>query len=112
MTVLIVDDDPAICFILQKLVERLRPGERVVTAADGRAVLPYIASASLLITDVMMPEMDGIALVKAVRAAGHTYPILIISADTRRKAEAITAGATNFVSKGELFTALPPLVRA
>jgi CheY-like chemotaxis protein len=59
----------------------------------------------------MMPEMDGIALVKAVRAAGHSYPILLISADMRREAEAMAAGATAFISKGELFTALPPLLR-
>jgi CheY-like chemotaxis protein len=106
------DDDPTIRFILRKFTEQFRPGEEIVAVEDGLAALARCAEASLLIADVMMPDMDGITLVKAVREAGHTYPIIVISANPQREAEAIDADATAFVSKGQLFTALPRLLRA
>ena len=79
-SLLVVDDDPAIGQLLTDLLTEEH--YRVRTAADGRTALAAhrAAAADLIISDVMMPGMDGPGLVAALRAAGDMTPVVLLSA--------------------------------
>lgn len=77
-TVLVVDDEPAILAAAKIVLER--NGYHVLTACDGVAALGVFADASvavdLVLTDVMMPAMGGVELVRALRARRPRLPIV------------------------------------
>jgi DNA-binding response OmpR family regulator len=81
-TVLLVDDDPNILRPLRLLVER--EGYRVLTAADGAAALALAAieSPGLIVTDWMMPQVDGVELCRRLRSDSATaeIPVVMLSA--------------------------------
>jgi DNA-binding response OmpR family regulator len=80
--VLIVDDDAAIADTLCEVLEMA--GLEPLAALDGNAGLDAFARArpDLVVSDVMMPGLDGPALVRAIRATdgGRTVPIILMSA--------------------------------
>jgi CheY-like chemotaxis protein/two-component sensor histidine kinase len=80
-TILLVEDDPAVRQVLAHGLEQ--EGYRVCTAAHGREALERYqersAEIDLLVTDLVMPEMGGIALGEALRESGATMPILYVS---------------------------------
>jgi DNA-binding response OmpR family regulator len=80
--ILVVDDDAKIVRLVRTYLER--DGFSVVTAADGPAALAAIEAhaPALVVLDLMLPELDGRAVIRAVRRddeAGRT-PILVLSA--------------------------------
>jgi CheY-like chemotaxis protein len=78
-TVLIVDDDP---FIREELRDALTAwGYAVVEAANGKEGLAAVGEAApdLVLTDIMMPEMDGIELILKLRAAHPNLRIVALS---------------------------------
>jgi len=88
-----------VSFTLKKAgydVEKAVDGQQALNALKGKAV-------DLVITDINMPNMDGISLVKALRAdpAHKSTPILILTteSDTARKDEGRAAGATGWIVK-------------
>lgn len=80
--ILIVDDDAKIVRLVRTYLER--DGFSVVTAADGPAALGAIEThrPALVVLDLMLPELDGRAVIRAVRRDDEagTTPILILSA--------------------------------
>jgi len=101
--VLVVDDDPTSRRLMSHILKR--EGYDVATAGDGQEALDLMADdpADILITDRMMPNMDGVELLKAVRQS-PTYgriPVVIVTAnsDARDQPEAEAAGATAFLTK-------------
>jgi CheY-like chemotaxis protein len=100
--VLVVDDEE---FILETTREALRDvGYRVLTASGGEAALQAIAEADegvdVVVTDLRMPDMDGFALIRTLRARYPNLPIVAASgvADGRTD-EALDAGAHAFLAK-------------
>lgn len=98
-TVLIVDDEGAVSELLRDLLMDL--GYSAVTALNGQQALDLIERMeerpALILTDVMMPLVSGIELVRAVRAMPElaSVPIIMMSA-----APAVADGLANaFVSK-------------
>jgi CheY-like chemotaxis protein len=86
------------------MAERL--GCRVTAVADGRAALAAVQQGSydLVLMDVMMPEMDGLAATRAIRALpgpAASLPVIGLSANAFRsdEAEALAAGMNGFVTK-------------
>jgi len=81
-TVLVVDDDPDMRFMLKLLLER--GGYQVNEAADGLAALHAIKAQTpdLVLTDLRMPMMDGAELIQRLRADDATsgMPIILITA--------------------------------
>jgi CheY-like chemotaxis protein len=69
--VLIVDDEPLLRDIFREWMER--EGCSVLTAENGAAAFEMLQAArvDVIVSDVRMPVMDGIALAKAVKAAGE-----------------------------------------
>ncbi|BBK44411.1 protein-glutamate methylesterase [Allostella vacuolata] len=84
-TILIIEDDPALCELLALLLEG--EGHRVVTAVDGPSALALAAQAAvrpdLLLADYNLPGgMDGLALSGRLREAfGHPTPVVILTGD-------------------------------
>jgi DNA-binding response OmpR family regulator len=99
-TILVVDDDAKIVRLVRTYLER--EGYRVVEALDGRSALAAIAleAPALVVLDVMLPEVDGISIVRAVRRTGRT-PIIMLSArgTTADRIAGLAAGADDYLPK-------------
>ncbi|MDN6792651.1 response regulator, partial [Acidipropionibacterium jensenii] len=97
---LIADDDPQILRALRIILSS--KGYQVVTAADGQEALEAAISArpDILIIDLGMPRLDGVALIEAVRGWSQA-PILVISGRTTdaEKVRALDVGADDYVTK-------------
>ena len=98
--ILIVDDEGdlrtlfGLCF--------LRRGYSIVVAGDGAVGLQCVATHApdLLVTDLNMPVLDGLELLRQLRAAGHAdLPVIVLTARADQRAAAIAAGADAFLVK-------------
>ena len=102
-TILVVDDSASIRQMVAFTVKS--SGYEVVEAADGMDGLEKAKSKSfnLILTDQNMPRMDGLALVKGLRALSQykTVPILMLTTESSdaMKAQGKAAGATGWLVK-------------
>ncbi|MDO8485586.1 MAG: response regulator transcription factor [Candidatus Limnocylindrales bacterium] len=101
--ILVVDDDAKIVRLVRTYLER--DGFSVVTASDGPAALDAIEThqPALVVLDLMLPELDGRAVIRAVRRddeAAHT-PILVLSArsSTVDRIAGLEDGADDYLPK-------------
>lgn len=81
--ILVVDDDPELRSSLKKLLEM--KGHQAILAADGRAAETALASDSfdLMVTDIVMPDQDGLEVIRITCAAHPDMPIIAISGGGR-----------------------------
>jgi two-component system OmpR family response regulator len=98
---LVVDDEPN---ILELLATSLRfAGFEVTTATNGREALTAARKTrpDLVVLDVMMPDMDGFAVVRRMRGEGATVPVLFLTARdaTEDKVAGLTVGGDDYVTK-------------
>jgi two-component system OmpR family response regulator len=98
---LVVDDEPN---ILELLATSLRfAGFEVATASNGRDALAEARRLrpDLVVLDVMMPDMDGFAVVRRMRGEGTTAPVLFLTARdaTEDKVTGLTVGGDDYVTK-------------
>ncbi len=112
-TILVVDDDPG---QRQLLAGYLRQqGYTVLLAASGEEALTSLAAhtVGMMISDVRMPGMSGLQLLRRAREAHATLPILLVTgyADIRNAVEAMRDGALNYLEKPIDFDELQALVR-
>lgn len=100
-TVLIVDDEKVIREVLARSVTR--EGYTVDQATDGRDALDKMALSSfdIVITDIKMPVMDGMELLKKVKVQYPETSVIVITAyaDALTPADALEAGADKFIFK-------------
>ena len=102
-TVLTVDDSASILEAIEVMLREA--GYHVIAASDGRKALDIAAAQNpdLIITDLHMPAMDGLTLMREVRKLpGCRYiPIIILTTDASptHKSEARAAGASAWMSK-------------
>ena len=78
--ILIVEDDKELSQLFQKVLEK--NGYQIKCASDGLQALKTLDTTyiDLIISDIMMPVMDGYELVSRLRAAGYQIPVLMITA--------------------------------
>ena len=99
--ILVVDDEPAIRDIL--VTSLSMEGHSCVSAEDGRVALGLLSAGSfdLVITDIKMPVMDGLSLLRRLVADFPDTAILMATsvADVGIAIEALTAGAYDYVIK-------------
>ena len=79
LQVLLVDDDP---LLLNALARVLGKRFEVIKAADGAEAQRLVANVvvDLIISDYSMPEIDGLALIRSLRACGQTAPAALLTA--------------------------------
>jgi CheY-like chemotaxis protein len=82
--ILVVDDEPSQRFLLRRIFERI--GHEVSEAGDGAAALRAVRESApeLVVTDMMMPVMNGVELIRCLRGDPATVyiPILAASGDS------------------------------
>lgn len=102
MKILVVDDDKEIVELLSIYIAK--EGYEVVKAYDGKEALTKLITnqdnIDLMVLDIMMPEMDGMELVREVRKE-FQIPIIMLTARTADmdKIEGLVAGADDYVTK-------------
>lgn len=101
MRLLLVEDDETLRETLRN--QLLAAGYRVESAVDGEEGW-YFATEypiDLAIIDLGLPKLNGLDLIKRLRDAGHTYPVLILTArdNWQDKVDGLTAGADDYVAK-------------
>lgn len=98
--VLVVDDDPSICEVFRMRMEREK--WEVTTALEAGAALELLKEQhwDILITDVVMPGINGFILVETVRSLYPALPTIIITGQsTFHTVDILLSGCSGFVSK-------------
>jgi two-component system OmpR family response regulator len=99
--VLVVDDEPNITELVAMALRY--EGFTVQTAATGRAALDAVAAftPALVILDVMLPDIDGIEVLRRLMAQGRKVPIIFLTARdaTEDKVHGLTVGGDDYVTK-------------
>lgn len=97
VSVLVVDDESDLRFIMRRFLEGA--GYQVREAGDGEAALRLVREErpDLVVTDLMMPVMDGLQLIESLRTepATQAIPVLVVSANW----ESAPEGADGLLSK-------------
>jgi two-component system, chemotaxis family, chemotaxis protein CheY len=112
--ILLVDDDPETLELLRRLIDPFTRYAEIVAVASGAAALAVMAArpVALVLADYHMPEMNGIQLIGAIKAASPTTCVAIVSVDDRddvtRRANA--AGADCVLAKPFVLTELQQLI--
>jgi len=104
LIVLAVDDDMINLKLLKSLLKKSGIVKEVVEASNGSdaiGVLKARTDIDIVLLDIIMPVMGGIEMLKVVRADNNLYqpPIIVLTTDETRKAEALEVGANEFVTK-------------
>lgn len=108
MRVLVIEDDQDVAAYL---IKGLKESDYVVDhAADGKQGLLLAASEGydVMIVDRMLPGMDGLNIIKTVRATGNQTPVMILSAlgDVDDRVEGLRGGGDDYLTKPFSFTEL------
>ncbi len=114
MRILVVEDDNETRnWIARGLAEQ---GYRVTAAEDGHEALYQATEGDFdaLVVDRMLPKLDGLALVRALRAAAVRTPVLMLTAlaETPQRVEGLNAGADDYLGKPFAFTELVARLQA
>jgi DNA-binding response OmpR family regulator len=100
-TILVVDDEPAICRSLRKILRK--EGYQVVIASSGRQALELAAQSppQLVLMDVMMPGLDGVSALRELRTHGHQEPVIMLTGHgtLQTAREAMLLGACSYITK-------------
>jgi CheY-like chemotaxis protein len=102
--VLAVDDDIINLKLLKSILLKLPIVEEVVEAKNGADALGILKSQSdidLVLLDIIMPVMNGIEMLKVIRADDDlkTIPVIVLTTDETKKSEALECGANDFIMK-------------
>src|SRR5260370_21628963 len=97
--ILIVDDDPTMIFALKEIIEERK--HTTVSASSGAEALSKLGDVELVLTDLQMPGMSGVELLRAIRDKDDTLSVIIITAHGSEKAavDAMKAGAYDYLTK-------------
>jgi two-component system, cell cycle sensor histidine kinase and response regulator CckA len=99
--ILVVDDEPLAAQQVSKFLEH--GTVRTSTAGSGRAALSVHQQdpADLIVTDLRMPDGDGVELIRAIRTESPGLAIIVVTGQVLREAEAeaLDAGATELLRK-------------
>lgn len=101
LRILVVEDEPMLRLLSEKMLTK--QGAKVTSCENGLSALNAFDSTEfdLVLTDLMMPEMDGYSLTAAIRKTGANTPIIAVTAAVvgEETDEALLVGADSFISK-------------
>ena len=117
MRVLLIEDDPETARFIRKGLEEA--GHVVDHAGDGKQglLLALDAEHDAVVVDRMLPGLDGLSIVRSLRAANRTTPVLVLSAlgEVDDRVEGLRAGGDDYLVKpfalAELSARLEALIR-
>ena len=108
MRILVVEDDPKIASFVSKGLQESGYTVDIASRGDQAVALalatPYIAA----IVDLMLPESDGLTVIKRLRAENVEMPVIVLSAkhSVEDRVECLEHGADDYVSKPFAFSEL------
>lgn len=116
-TVLVIDDDKTLCVLIKKCLEKENFIAKVShTGLEGLRLLREMNDCTLVILDVMMPELDGFQVLKKIREKSNV-PVLMLTAksDETDKVAGLRFGADDYLTKpfgvNELMARVNSLIR-
>lgn len=99
--ILVVDDEASTRDLISALL--MSKGHRCDIASDGLEALEKISETAYdaVITDIVMPNMDGVSLTREITRRYHDMPVMVITGfvDERTSSEVLDAGAMDFITK-------------
>lgn len=111
--VAVVDDDPRIRRLLEDELTDL--GYAITAYSNAFDLLQDLDTnrPSIVLLDLLMPQMDGIECLRRIRSSGFEGPVIIFTAlsDNEKRREAEIEGATNYILKPDLFEHLELIIR-
>lgn len=114
MRLLIVEDEPKTAALLGTALKQ--EGFEVAWAEDGIKGLEEAIRGGfdLLLVDIMLPGLDGLGLVRELRARGHATPVIMLSArgEVEQRVEGLDAGADDYLPKPFAMSELMARVRS
>ncbi|ATX75909.1 MAG: response regulator transcription factor [Reinekea forsetii] len=114
MKLLVVEDDPTLADFIAKGLRQA--GFVVDLCVDGKDALFRVMTESydLMIMDRMLPQVDGLTIIRTLRASANQTPVLILSAldDVDQRVEGLAAGADDYLTKPFAFKELLARVQA
>jgi two-component system response regulator FlrC len=112
--ILVVDDDPQMRSALKEAIRRI--GHGAEACENGLEAIGRISRTgySLVVTDMKMPGMDGLALLREIRRRSASQPVLVITGygTVENAVETMREGATNYLLKPFSFEALKKAVES
>lgn len=100
-TILVVEDEKKVSALVQKALEQ--ENYKVECAFNGNEGLAIISKKKIdaVVLDILMPEKDGLTMLKELRASGNTIPVLFLSAkgSTEERIEGLNFGADDYLPK-------------
>jgi signal transduction histidine kinase len=100
-SLLVVDDDLRNSFALSRTLQS--QGYNVAMLQDARKVIQHLSQqpVDVLLLDIMMPNLDGLACLQALRQAGHSLPVIAVTAKAMPgdKERCLAAGANDYLTK-------------
>jgi DNA-binding response OmpR family regulator len=112
---LVVEDDPRLAALLERLlVEERHVVERVATGREALELAETLPGLDAIVLDVGLPDLDGLAVARRVRASGRRLPILMLTArdEIGDRVAGLDAGADDYVVKPFAFAELAARLRA
>ncbi len=112
MRILVIEDEPAIADFVQRGL--VAEGYEVETVGDGvEAERRVLDDFDLIVLDVMLPGRDGFEILRGLRAAGRSTPVIMLTArgEIEDRVAGLDAGATDYLVKPFAFSELAARVR-
>jgi len=117
MRILVIEDDPdAARYLVKGLSENGHTVDHAATGKDG-LFMAMTENHDVMVVDRMLPEVSGLAIIEAIRAAGKKTPVLILSAlgEVDERVRGLRAGGDDYLTKpfafAELLARLDALTR-
>jgi len=114
MRILVVEDDLKIAQFIQKGLKSSGFAIDHATTGNQGLEMAFSAPYDTLVVDIMLPELDGISLIKKIRAARNNTPVIILSARNRvdDRVKGLQAGADDYLTKPFAFSELLARIQA
>ncbi|MEL6778059.1 MAG: response regulator transcription factor [Cyanobacteria bacterium J06597_16] len=109
--ILIVEDEQNLSAFITKGLKRSGCRTTVLTNGQQAIALSAKTAYDLILLDIGLIEIDGWAVLKAIRDRGDRIPIIIMTAGNYRRSEAISAGADDYIQKPFRFKDLVTAIR-
>jgi diguanylate cyclase (GGDEF)-like protein len=99
--ILVIDDDESVCTIIKRMIEK--HGHRVESVLSGTAALEMIKinSYDIIITDIRLPDIDGLEILREVKAVNSDTDVIVITgySSIESAVECMKAGALDYIPK-------------